>query len=264
MAGSRNWVARGVGRLSLSMALLFVGAAGCGGDEPTSVDGGLTGELLVSAAASLTDVFADIEIALEATHPDLDVVLNLGGSTTLREQILAGAPADVFASADLANMEALLAADEAEEPSVFARNRLQLAVPAGNPAHVTGLSDLKDPTLFVGLCAPDVPCGSLAREALERAGVDPSVDTYEPDVRALLTKIVEGELDVGVTYATDVVAAGDNVEGIALPEDVDVAAEYPIAVLTGAPNPDAATAFVAFVLSDEAQAILDRHGFARP
>jgi molybdate transport system substrate-binding protein len=222
-------------------------------------------KVLVSAAASLTDAFAEIERAFEAAYPTVDVTLNLAGSSTLRAQILEGAPVDVFASADRTNMARVAeAGDLAGQPTIFARNRLQIAVPPGNPAGVTGLADFARDELLVGLCAEGVPCGDLAREALSRAGVVFVVDTHEPDVRALLTKVELGELDAAVTYVTDLTTAAGRAEGVDIPLDQNVSTGYPIAVLAGAPDPDAARAFVELVLSTDGQAILARHGFGSP
>jgi molybdate transport system substrate-binding protein len=137
---------------------------------------------------------------------------------------------------------------------------LEIAVPAGNPAEVEGLDDFADDSLLIGLCAADAPCGEFAREALDHAGVTPAQDTDEPDVRSLLTKIEAGELDAGIVYRTDV-ASTDGVEGIEVAEEDDVVADYPIAVLANAGEPDIAAAFVEFVLSDDGQAILDSYGF---
>lgn len=253
-----------------AVAVVAVLLAACGDDLPA--DGGrpvsageVSGEVLVSAAASLTDVFGDIEAAFEAAHPAADVVLNLGGSSTLREQVLQGAPVDVFASADTATMAPVADAGmTAGDPQLFATNRLQIAVPAGNPAGITGLEDVAEEAPFLGLCAAEVPCGDLARQALDAAGVTAAPDTNEPDVRALLTKVEAGELDAGITYVTDVVAAGDGVEGIEIPSQFNVTAEYPIAALAAAPNPGGAAAFVDFVLSQEGQSLLAAHGFCSP
>jgi molybdate transport system substrate-binding protein len=223
------------------------------------------GELLVSAAASLTNAFAEMESAFEDANPDVDVLLNLGSSSALREQILEGAPADVFASANTSNMDQVAEAGElAGDAEIFVTNSLQIAVPSGNPAGVTGLEDFTREELLIGLCAEDVPCGDFGRQALENAGVIPSIDTNEPDVRALLTKIGAGELDAGITYVTDVLSASGTVEGLHIPAEVNVVAEYPIATLTGAPNADAAAAWVEFVLSEEGQAILTSYGFTSP
>ncbi|HEY6634398.1 MAG TPA: molybdate ABC transporter substrate-binding protein [Acidimicrobiia bacterium] len=240
----------------MGLALLLVN--GCAAeDEPTVV--------LVSAAASLTDGFAEIESAFEDANPGVDIVLNLGGSSGLREQILEGAPADVFASANLSNMDQVVDAGAvAGEPIIFARNLLQIAVPPGNPGGVTGLTDFAREELLIGLCAEGVPCGDFAREALAAAGVLPSTDTDEPDVRALLTKIEAGELDAGITYVSDVVSAGGSVEGIEIPEGENVVAAYPIATLAEAASPEVSQDFVDFVLSAEGLAILVEHGFAAP
>ena len=225
----------------------------------------IVGPVVVSAAASLTDAFLEIEVALEARHPGLDVVLNLAGSSSLATQLLEGAPVDVFASASEMLMDRIVDAGEiGGEPVTFAANRLQIAVPPGNPAGVRGLEDLGDASLRVGLCAEEVPCGARAREVLARAGVRAAPDTHEPNVRALLTKIALGELDVGLTYGTDVAAAAATVQGIDVPDETSATARYPIAVLRSAPNPEGAAAFVRFVLSDAGRAILTRHGFGAP
>ena len=247
---------RTVGKLA-TLAVVVLGVAGCGGNASR--------EVLVSAAASLTDAFAEVESAFEDANPGVDVVLNLGSSSSLREQILEGAPADVFASANTSNMDQVVTGGEAAgEPTTFALNLLQIAVPAGNPAGITGLQDFAKEELLIGLCAEEVPCGDFGRQALANAGVIAAIDTNEPDVRALLTKIEAGELDAGITYVTDVLSAGGAVEGIVIPDDVNVVAAYPIVALTSAPNPDGATAFVAFVLSAPGQAILASYGFTSP
>jgi molybdate transport system substrate-binding protein len=244
------------------LLLGLVLAAACGGSEEASDS---EGELLVSAAASLTDAFAEVEAGFEAANDGVDVVLNLGASSALREQILEGAPADVFASANTSNMDQVAEAGEvSSETEIFVINSLQIAVPEGNPAGVVGLGDFANEELLIGLCAEVVPCGEFGREALANAGVSPSVDTNEPDVRALLTKVEAGELDAGITYVTDVISTDGAVEGVDISDEFNVVAEYPIAALAGAPNPRAAAAFVEFVLSEEGQAILTAYGFASP
>lgn len=245
------------------LALLIAACDATDGDDATSSDS--SGDVLVSAAASLTDVFTAIEAAFEREHPDLDVILNPGGSSALREQIIEGAPVDVFASANTGNMAAVV--DEglvSGEPQVFAHNSLQIAVPAGNPAGIMGLDDFSREDLLIGLCAEAVPCGEFAHESLDKAGVAAMIDTNEPDVRALLTKIEAGELDAGITYVTDVASTGGSVVGIDIPASVNVVAEYPIAVLSTAPNSTGAAKFVAFVLSDDGRAILAAGGFGTP
>lgn len=218
--------------------------------------------LHVSAAASLTESFGELEAAFEAAHPGTDVVLNIGGSSALRDQIIEGAPVDVFASASIDIMDVIVDADLAGEPTVFAANRLVLAVPTGNPANVAGLRDLAREDLLIGLCDEGVPCGSLARTVLEAAGVDPAVDSREPNVRALLTKLEAGELDAGLVYTTD--AIDGDVESIEFEESGTFLTRYPIAVLTAAADPGVAAEFVAFVTSSEGRSILEAHGFVTP
>jgi molybdate transport system substrate-binding protein len=236
-------------------AFLLLTAVAC------SDDGTQRTTVTVFAAASLTDAFTELAAEFEAANEGIAVELNVAGSSALREQILAGAPADVFAAADASTMEAVIDGGAAAEATDLVENRLQIVVPAGNPAGITGLADFADPDLLLGMCAEQVPCGRYGREALTRAGVAPSVDTNEPDVRSLLTKVEAGELDAGIVYRTDVLAGGDAVEGVEIPADQNVVATYPIAALTDSGNPDAAAAFVAFVLADEGRAILASYGF---
>jgi molybdate transport system substrate-binding protein len=160
-------------------------------------------------------------------------------------------------------MDQVVDAGAASDPQVFVRNELQIAVPPGNPAGITGLADYANADLLLGLCAEEVPCGQFGREALANAGVTPSIDTNAPDVRALLTQVESGDLDAGIVYTTDVLAAGDAVEGVEIPADENVVADYPIAALTDSGNPEVAAAFVEFVLSGEGREILTSYGFAR-
>ncbi|MDH4119691.1 MAG: molybdate ABC transporter substrate-binding protein [Acidimicrobiia bacterium] len=207
----------------------------------------------VSAAASLTGVFT--QMASEyTTTTGIEVDLNFAGSSALREQILEGAPVDVYASADESNMQRVVDAGAATTAQVFATNSLVIAVPAGNPGNVTGLADLERPDLLVGVCADGVPCGDLARALLEAAGVQASVDTNEPDVRALVTKIETGELDAGLVYRTDL---GDSLESIAVPAHPPT--RYMLASLT-----DAGGDFVAWVRSERGSEILRAAGFGAP
>lgn len=219
--------------------------------------------ILVMAAASLTDAFAEIEVAFEAAHPQVDVQLNLAGSASLREQILQGAPADVFASANEQTMQAVVDAGFAMEPTPFASNELVIAVPVTNAAEVRELGDLADDGLLVGLCAAGVPCGDFARQALAQAGVQAAVDTNEGDVRALVTKIAADELDAGIVYATDA-QADPEVTGIAMPGSVDLQITYPIAALSESSNPPAAELFIDFVTGQPGQDILASYGFGSP
>ncbi|MEY2847899.1 MAG: hypothetical protein RI885_564 [Actinomycetota bacterium] len=234
------------------------------GDGSLEADG-LRGTLTVFAAASLTDAFGAIADDFEAAHPDVTVVLNLGGSSALAEGIVSGAPVDVFAAASAATMSTITDGGlSTETPQTFAGNTLEIAVPAGNPADITGLESFADPEAVIALCAPEVPCGAASTRLLAAAGVTPVADTLEQDVRAALTKVELGEVDAALVYATDVLAAGDAVEGIEAAGAADVVSAYPIVALTAAPNPDAAEAFVAFVLGDVGREALAAAGFLIP
>jgi molybdate transport system substrate-binding protein len=216
----------------------------------------------VFAAASLTDVFTDLGDRLEKANPELDVQFNFAGSSALATQITQGAPADVFASANQPQMTVVTDAGlDAGDPQVFTENVLQIAVPRGNPGHVTGLADFAKPELTLAVCAPDVPCGTAAVKVFQAAGVRAVPDTEEEDVRAALTKVELGEVDAALVYASDVVSAGGKVEGLDFPEAEQAVNEYPIAILRGAPNPAAAQAFVALVLSDAGRTALEDAGF---
>lgn len=239
-------------------------AAEGGSTTTVAPEPALEGTVTVFAAASLTDAFGELGPAFETANPETRVDLSFGASSALREQILSGAPADVFASANQSNMDQVVEASAAEAPEDFVSNQLQVVVPAGNAAGVTGLADFADGDLLIGLCAEEVPCGQFGREALASAGVTPSIDTNEPDVRSLLTKVEAGELDAGIVYRTDVLSAGDAVEGVDIPAEQNVTATYPIAPLVEAENTEGAEAFVTFVLSDEGHEILASYGFEAP
>lgn len=240
--------------IGLATCLLVVG--GCARSDGDQ-------ELVVSAAASLSEVFEVIARDFEAAHPDVDVVLNVGGSSSLREQIVEGAPTDVFASASLQIMASLADSAHVGTPMVFAANQMVLAVPDGNPGDVQVLADLERSGLYVGLCAEAVPCGEYANQVAERAGVVPSVDTREPDVRALVTKVVAGELDVGLVYLTDVEGT-DGIEAVRIPDEYQPKVEYPIAVVADSDETELANAFVEYVRSEAGRAVLKDRGFGVP
>lgn len=219
----------------------------------------VSGDLTVYAAASLSGAFDAIGEAFVAENPDVTFSPVYDGSSTLVTQILEGAPADVFASADDANMDK--AADVAVDPELFASNTLVITVPAGNPGGVETLADLADVTTV--LCAPEVPCGAASEKLLTAAGVTVEAASLEQNVTAVLTKVAASEADAGLVYGTDVIGR-DDVEVIVPDGADDVVNHYPIAALSDAPNPDAADAFVAFVLSDAGQEILADFGFGAP
>jgi molybdate transport system substrate-binding protein len=219
----------------------------------------------VFAAASLTEAFRTIGTDFEAANPGTKVEFNFAGSSTLARQIVEGAPADVFASADEENMKkAADAGDVAGATQAFARNRLAIIVPRGNPKHVTGLADLGRSGMTIALAAPAVPVGRYAAEAFAKAGVPTPAGSNEADVKAVVTRVALGEADAGVVYTTDVAAGGQKVEAVTIPDAQNVLARYPIATLKGAPNAAGARAFVAYVLSPSGQRVLARSGFLAP
>lgn len=236
---------------------------GDGGDADGDANGG-SQTLRVFAAASLTDVFGDLGEQFEDEH-GVTVEFNFAGSSELAQQINEGAPADVFASANPANMD--LVAEEgnvAGEETIFVENILEIAVPGDNPAEVEELSDLAEDDVVVALCAPEVPCGAASETVMETSGVDIDPATLEEDVRAALTKVELGEVDAALVYRTDVMAAEEDVTSIEFPEAEDAINDYPIAVLTEAEESDLAEEWVQFVMSDEGQAALTDAGFRTP
>jgi molybdate transport system substrate-binding protein len=244
-------------------ALALTGCAAAAENTPspsaTAKESAVSGELTVYAAASLSGAFDAIGEAFTAENPDVEFSPVYDGSSTLVTQILEGAPADVFASADEANMDK--AADVAVDPTLFASNTLVIAVPAGNPGGVETLADMTDVTTV--LCAPEVPCGAASAKLLAAAGVTVDAASLEQNVTAVLTKVAASEADAGLVYATDVIGR-DDVEVI-VPDGADeVVNHYPIAALSDAPNAEAADAFVAFVLSEAGQKILADFGFGAP
>jgi len=247
-------------RLRLALVLaLAVPLVGCGDDETGATT------LNVYAAASLTAAFEQIAEEFEAKHDGIDVALNFGGSSDLVTQIQEGAPADVFASADTANMDELVAADlTGAGPQDFATNTLTIAVPPGNPAGIASFQDLDQPGLNLVVCAPEVPCGAAAQEVAENAGATLTPVSEEQSVTDVLAKVTSGEADAGLVYVTDVQAAGDDVEGIEFPESDSVVNRYPIAPVEGSDDANLAQIFNQMVLSDPGQSILADHGFGPP
>jgi len=237
--------------------------AGCGSTSgPTSPTGaGLSGSITVFAAASLTAGFTSIGADFQKAYPGTMIHFAFAGSSTLVAQVQQGAIGDVFASADQPNMQKLINAGlTSGSPSIFARNKLQIVVPAGNSKHVTGLADLGRSGLVVMLCAPVVPCGHYAVQALQKANVTVKPASEETDVKAVLTKVALGEADAGIVYVTDVKAAGAQVQGIDIPDAFNVIADYPIVVLKDSQNIGLAKAFIGYIHAN-GQRTLARYGF---
>jgi molybdate transport system substrate-binding protein len=256
-------------RRTVAAALTAVAAlalVSCGDDTQAASSGSsstanLSGTVTVFAAASLTGTFTQLGKDFEAAHPGVKVVFNFAGSSALAQQINQGAPADVFASAAPKNLDQVI---DKSTPTTFVRNRLEIAVPTGNPGKITGLKDFTDKSRKIVLCAEQVPCGAAAKKVFEAAKLTPEPDSLEQDVKAALTKVSLGEIDAALVYKTDVLAAKGKVEGIEFPEAVQAINDYPIATLTTAKNAAGAKAFVDFVLSSQGKAVLTAAGFETP
>ena len=252
------------GRL-LAVVAVLLSACGGGDDAPAAQSegpgGALAGSATVLAAASLTESFTEIGRRFEAAHPGVDVTFSFDASSTLVQQVKAGAPADVLATADDATMQQAVDAGAVASPAVFARNRLAIVVARSNPSGIRTVADMARPGLIVVLCAPDVPCGRLGRQVLDRAGARVTPRSLEPNVKGVVSKVVLGEADAGIVYATDVTAAGDKAAGVDIPREENVVASYPIATVHSPRNPAVADAFTAFVRSEEGRSVLTGAGF---
>jgi molybdate transport system substrate-binding protein len=255
--------------LAVALAAGLLGTSACGADDiPTdrrTSGAAPTGAVTVLAAASLTESFTTIGKGFEAANPGTTVTFSFAGSAQLATQITAGAPADVFAAASPATMKTVVdAGDATGPPTVLGRNQLVIAVAKGNPKGVGTLADLTRPGLKVALCAEQVPCGAAAKRALAAAGTRLTPVTLEQDVRSALSKVRLGEVDAALVYRTDAKAAAADVDGIEFPESAGAINYYPIVALKNAPNPAGAQAFVAYVLTEKAGAVLTDAGFQKP
>ena len=225
-----------------------------------------SGELTISSAASLTDAFNALAAQFRKDNTGVKVRLNFGSSSTLVSQIQSGAPSDLIASADLSNIEKLVASGNVVvAPKVFARNTMAIAVKKGNPKSVRSVADLYSLD-FVALCGKTVPCGVYASSVLNRAGVSlvESKVTRGIDVKATLSAVANGDADAAIVYKTDVLAAKKTVVGIDIPSAQNVKAMYGIAPIRGSKNLTNAKAFIDFVLSERGWKILKTFGYERP
>lgn len=241
----------------LATLSLSIAAGGCSTDEPAA-----TTTITVFAAASLTDVLADIATQYEAQHPGVDIVTSYGGSADLASQINEGAPADVFISADAAHMEAV-ASLVAGTPVLIGSNRLTIAVPAGNPAGITGLGNFSRADLDTVVCAPHVPCGSAALALADALGVPLRPASEEQSVSDVIGKVASGQADAGLVYVTDI-ARAEGVDEVPIPGTDAGTNGYFAATLQRSSSPQDAADFVAYLASDNAQAMLASAGFGAP
>ncbi len=243
--------------------------AACGGSASVgpakaTPSAGLSGSVTVLAAASLTEAFLDDRSKLAAVTPGLSLPFSFAGSQQLVAQIESGAPADVVATADETSMGKLVAANLVDPPRAFATNLLEIAVAAGNPKGIRGLSDLSRPDLKVVLEDPSVPAGKYGRQALDRQGVKVDPVSLELDVKSELVKVETGEADAGIVYVTDIRSAGGKVSGVAVPADQNVIATYPVAVVRATAERALAQAFVEQLFSGTGRQALLARGFLAP
>jgi molybdate transport system substrate-binding protein len=236
----------------------------------------VSGELTILAAASLTDAFTVLGAEFEARQPGARVSFSFAGSNQLAQQIAAGAPADVFASANARQMQVAVDSGRiaAAAPQTFARNRLVVIFPGDNPGRLAALTDLAQPGLRLVLAAAEVPVGQYSLDFLAKAAQDPAfpsgyqaavlanIVSYEENVRAVFTKVALGEADAGLVYTSDVVGEGaESLGRLEIPDTLNTIAEYPIAPLADSAHPALAQAFIDLVLSAEGQAVLAEYGF---
>jgi molybdate transport system substrate-binding protein len=231
--------------------------------------------LNVFAAASLTDAFTEIGRNFESANPGVTLVFNFAGSQALRTQIEEGAPADVFASANQSEMDTLVAGAHVVEgsPQVFLNNKLVVILPENNPAGLVDLEDLASSGLKLVFAAEEVPVGRYSRQALDQMNsqfgsdfkdkVLANVVSNEDNVKQVVAKVQLGEADAGIVYTSDAVAAPE-LKTIEIPAELNVVAEYPIATVARSASAELADGFIAYVLSDAGQAILQKWGFASP
>jgi molybdate transport system substrate-binding protein len=254
--------------VAIAVVATLVIAAPTGGAATAKKSSGVRGSVTVLAASSLTDAFTAIGKGFERKYPGTHVTLSFSSTATLVTQIQQGAPADVFASADAANMQKLVDGGQVAKGgfSVFARNRLEIAVAPGNPKKIKTLADTLKSGVTLVLCAPEVPCGKYALQAYANAGLAPPLVPTGANVKDTLSKVTLGEADAAIVYVTDVKAAKGQVQGVKIRSSVNVVASYPIAPIVGATNPVAAKAFVRFVADrpGSGQRTLRRFGFLAP
>jgi len=243
--------------------LLSACGPGTSGTRDVRGTSAVAGEITVLAASSLADVFESLASEFEAEHPAAHMRLSFAASPTTVAQVREGAPADVVATADEETMAQLVDSGDVGTPRVFARNELAIAVERGNPRNIESLADLARPGLIVMLCDSSVPCGRLADDALDGAGVTVNPASREQNVRATIAKVDLGEADAAIVYATDTIAT-DAVTAVAIPTGDNVTTALPIATVRGAPNAPGATAFRSFVLSNVGRSVLTAAGFLEP
>lgn len=243
-------------RLGFTISFL-ISTAGCAQSNTQTVT--------VFAAASLQEAFRQLGSEFVDTYPEFNVTFSFDSSTQLSHQIIDGAPADVFASADIDNMDLLVQSGEvAGTPAVFAANHLQVLVALSAADRIHSLVDLSRRDVVVVLAAAEVPLGRYTTTMLAAAGVTVSPVSYEPSASSVVSKVVDGEADAGIVYSSDVVNAGSTAVGMDIPLAVNPNVFYPIAVTRHGAQQPGATQWIKFVRSPRGQEVLGRYGFSSP
>ncbi|RUP04105.1 MAG: molybdate ABC transporter substrate-binding protein [Mycobacterium sp.] len=221
--------------------------------------------VVVFAAASLKQVFTSIGEQFQSDNPGVTVSFNFAGSSELATQLIQGAGADVFASADTAQMDRVAQAGMlAAAATNFAANTLVVVTAPGNPKNIGSFADLTRPGLSVVVCQRPVPCGSATHRIEDTTGVQLHPVSEEPSVTDALDKVITGQADAALVYVTDAKNAGSKVTTVAFPEAARAVNVYPIAVLKKAPQTTLAEKFQAAVTGPAGRGVLDRAGFAKP
>jgi molybdate transport system substrate-binding protein len=247
------WSYRVIKAVALILATLSIAGCASGTKAPASEN------LTIFAASSLKPPFD--QMATELKQQGLQITFSYAGSQTLAAQLAQGAPADVFAAADTTQMKVAQDAGViAGTPQVFVHNRLEIAVAPGNPKGVHGLSDLSRANLVVVLADPSVPAGKYAQQALAKAHATVRPASLEPQVTGVLSKVALGEADAGIVYASDIVT-NHKVDGVVIPDEQNVIADYAIAATSNTKNRSGANRFIEFVLSPTGQSALKAAGF---
>jgi molybdate transport system substrate-binding protein len=250
--------------LALAAAAVTLTAGCASSGSASSKSGGLSGSITVFAASSLQEAFTTLGKQFEAAHAGTSITFNFDASSALATSITQGQQSDVFASASTKNMDTVVKAGDASEPTDFVSNTMEIATPAGNPAHITAVTDLAKKNVKVALCDPAVPCGATAQMVFEHAKITVAPSASEQDVKSTLAVVETKEVDAGMVYVTDVRAAGDKVTGVPIPDSLNASTTYPIATLTRSGNPVLAKAWVDYVLSSAGQKVLQNDGFSAP
>jgi molybdate transport system substrate-binding protein len=262
---------------ALLMACLLLAA--CGSTNSSTSSGSSSTptpapvKITVFAAASLTEAFGEMKMQYDAAHPNVTMTFNFAGSNTLAQQIVNGAPADVFASADTQNMQKVVTPGLVNTPQTFARNKVVVIVPANNPGNINTLHDLANKGVKIDVADASVPVGNYTLQVLNKMGqsseygpayesaVKANFVSLETSVKSIVQKVQLGEVDAGFVYVSDAFSAGNKAKSIAIPDQFNILADYPIATVKASPNQSTADSFIQFVLSSDGQAILAKFHF---